>query len=580
MLLQGVVPDRHTLPRILSASRLLGSLHFGRQLHCQAMKFGLCTDQYVNSALIELYGFLDGAEAAKCVFDKSSLEKNLVSWTLLARCYVKEGQPNLAVDLFNEMLNFDVKIDAVAMATAINACGLMKSLQEGRKAHQIAKSYGLELDVLVSNSLLKMYIDCGSIHDARFVFDQMKKRDEISWTSMVHGCVKKGEFNEGLKLFRRMIAEGLRSDAAAISSVLPACGRMAAHKNGKEIHGYMLRNKIDMNMKVQNALMDMYVKSGFIELASKIFISMKQKDEIAWTVMIFGYSLHGQGMLGVDLFKKMMANSGIKNIDQVTYATVLYACCTSISVEEGKFYFNYIKSPNLSVCVLMVALLARGGLFDEARRFIREKIIARQAEVLRALLDGCRIHNNVNLGKRVVEQLCELEPLNANNYVLLSNLYAYNGRWDMVDSLKETIRDMGLSPKKAYSWIEFRNKVHVFGTGDVSHPRSEKIYYELECLMKKVEEEGVKFDDNFSLHDVDEERECILIGHSELLAVSFGLISTRGGETVRVTKNVCVCRNCHQFVKAVSKIVGREIIVKDPNCFHHFKDGACSCRNF
>ncbi|KAL8096742.1 pentatricopeptide repeat-containing protein DOT4, chloroplastic-like [Apium graveolens] len=580
MLLKGVRPDKHTLPRILSVSRLLGCLQLGKQLHGQAIKNDLSSSHYVHSALLELYGRLDGAEAAKRVFDKSLVVKSTVSWTLLAKLYVKEGKPNLAIELFNEMVRSNTEIDSLSLATAIGACGLLKSLQEGRNVHRIAKSCELEFDVLVSNSLLKMYIDCGSIREARLVFDQMKSRDKISWTAMVSGYVQKGEFNEGLKLFRQMNAEYLKPDVVSVSSVLPACGRMPAYKNGKEIHGYLLRNGIDMNIKVQNALTDMYVKSGLIDYASEIYSRMSKKDNISWTVMILGYSLHGKGELGVKLFQEIVKSS-TKDIDWITQNAVLYACCTAIMVEEGQSVFNCIRSPKVATCALMVALLARAGLFDEARSLIEGRQIARQAEVLRAFLDGCRVNQNISAGKRVIEQLCELEPLNADNYVLLSNLYACAGKPDMVEELKETIRDMALTPKKAYSWIEFRNKVHVFGTGDVTHPRSEKIYWELKCLMSKMEEEdGIMPNTDFSLHDVDEERECIPIGHSELLAMSFGLISTQAGETIRVTKNLRVCRNCHQFAKVTSKISGREIIIKDNKYFHHFKDGSCSCRDF
>nr|XP_017257817.1 PREDICTED: pentatricopeptide repeat-containing protein At3g12770-like [Daucus carota subsp. sativus] len=554
MLVRGVRPDKHTLPRILSVSRLLGSLRLGKQLHGQAIKYDLASCHYVHSALIELYGRLDCAEAAKWVFDKSPVAKSSVSWTLLAKFYVKEGRPDLAVELFNEMVRSDAKIDSLSLATVIGACGLLKSLQEGRNVHRIAKSCGLEFDVL------------------------MKSRDKISWTAMISGYVQKGEFNEGLKLFRQMISEYLKPDAVAISSVLPACGRMPAYKNGKEIHGYLLRTGIDMNLRVQNALTDMYVKSGHINYASEIYSRMSEKDNISWTVMILGLGLHGKGELGVNLFQEIVKSS-TKEIDWITHTAVLYACCTAIMVEEGKSVFKCIRSPKVATCALMVALLARAGLFDEARSFIERKQIARQAEVLRALLDGCRVNRNITVGKRVIEQLCDLEPLNADNYVLLSNLYAYVGKQDMVEKLKETIRDMGLTTKKAYSWIEFRNKVHVFGTGDVTHPRSEKIYWELKCLMNKIEG-GIMSDVDFSLHDADEERECIPIGHSELLAMSFGLISTQAGETIRVTKNLRVCRNCHQFAKVTSKLLGREIIIKDSSYFHHFKDGSCSCRDF
>uniref|UniRef100_A0A2N9FJV6 DYW domain-containing protein n=1 Tax=Fagus sylvatica TaxID=28930 RepID=A0A2N9FJV6_FAGSY len=579
MLLRCVRPDRHTLPRVLAASCRCGDIFVGKQLHAHALKLGFSSDHYVLTALIDMYGRLDSIDTARWLFDKSP-SRNSVSWTLLARLYIMENKPGLAIDMFNQMVELGVEMDSVALATAVGACGMLKSLQQGRNLHKIARKCGLEFDVLVSNTLLKMYTDCGSIEDAREIFDRMPSKDVIAGTTIINGYVRKGGFNEALKLFRQMNMDGLKPDSLTFSSVLPACARMAAHKHGKEIHGYLLRNGIDLNLMVQNAVMDMYVKSGFIEYASRMFTRIKYKDVISWTVMVLGYSLHGQGAHGVDFFCAMKNSNSTIQIDQVTYVAVLHACSTARMVEQGKFYFNCIKAPNVSNCSIMVALLARAGLFNEARIFIEERKIERHAEVLRALLDGCRNHQQSALGRRVIEQLCELEPLNAENYVLLSNWYANSTRWDMVDKLRQTVRDMGLKPKKAYSWIEFRNKVHVFGTGDVSHPRSGRIYWELECLIKKMEDEGHQHNPDFSLHDVEDERECIQIGHSEMLAISFGLISTQPGATIRVTKNLRVCRNCHDCAKVISKIAGREIILKDLNCFHHFRDGFCSCDNY
>ncbi|KAL6965258.1 hypothetical protein U1Q18_036310, partial [Sarracenia purpurea var. burkii] len=518
MLIRGARPDRHTLPRILTAARLLGALFFGKQVHGQALKLGLSSDHYVVTALMELYGHLDGADAARWLFDKlpRSPRNSVVAWTMLAGLYVMEDKPRLAIDAFNRMLDSGAAdMDTVALTTAICACALLKSLQEGRNTHRIARECGFEFDVLVSNSLLKMYIDCGSLRDAQTVFDKMPSKDIISWTEMLRGYVKKGRFNEALKLFRQMnVVEGIRPDSLAISSILPACARVAAHKHGKEIHGYLVRNGIEMNLRVQNAVMDMYAKSGSIECASRIFSGMKDKDVISWTVMILGNSLHGHGEIGVAMFREMEKNSSVE-IDEIMHVAVLYAACTSCLVEDGRLYFSCLRAPKIAHHTLMVALLARSGFFDEARTFIEERKLAQHAEVLRALLDGCRIHKNANMGKRVIQQLCDLEPLNAENYVMLSNWYAHNSKWEIVNRLRETIRDMGLKPRKAYSWIEFQNKVHVFGTGDVSHPRSEKIYWQLQRLMKKLDEEGFRYDSDFSLHDVDEERECIPIGHSE-----------------------------------------------------------------
>ncbi|KAK6920658.1 Pentatricopeptide repeat [Dillenia turbinata] len=579
MLLRGVRPDKYTFPRILTASRLLGSLFYGLQVHAQVLKLGLFSDKYVISALIRMYGYLDSADTAKLVFDKCEypLKSNSVSLTLLAEMYMVEGKPGLGLKVFDQMVENGVEIDKVAFSTAIRACGLLHSLQEGRRVHEIAAKCGLEFDILVSNSLLRMYLDCGSVEDARAVFNRMVSRDTISWTTMLRGYVKEGGFNEGLKLFRNMVMlEGIKPDSLALSSILPACARMAAHKNGKEIHAYLLRNGTELNIAVHNALIDMYVKSGFIESACKIFSRLEKKDVVSWTIMILGYSLHGQGELGVCLFREI-ERSMIAEIDQTAYAAALHACTTSRMVEEGKYYFNCIQKPEVAHCALLVLLLARAGLFDDAWKFIEERNIERSAEVQRAVLAGCRTHNNSNMGKRIIERLCDLESLNADNYVLLSNWYAERGKWDMVDKLKETIQDMGLRPKKAYSWIELHNKVHAFGTGDVSHPRSVGIYWELQHLMKEMEDKRCFPSSDFSFHDIDEERECTPIGHSELLAISFGLLSTQPGTTIRVTKNLGVCLRCHDIAKFISKMVEREIIIKDSHCFHHFKDGICSC---
>ncbi|KAM1066305.1 hypothetical protein ACFX2H_021478 [Malus domestica] len=345
MLIRGVRPDRHTLPRVLSASRLSADLSLGKQLHAHAHKLDCSGDRYVVAALIELYGRLDSADSAKGLFDKSLVTVS-VSWTMLARLYIAEGKPGKAVHVFERMVESGAQIDSVAVATAAGACGMLRSLIDGTKVHRVAKERGLEYDVLVSNTILKIYMDCGCVDEAWAVFNQIPKKD--------------------------MVGDGVKPDPLSVSSVLPACARMSAGKHGKETYGFLLRHGIRMNLTVLNALMDMYVKSGFIKSAAKVFARSKYRDLVSWTVMITGYSLHGQGKIGVDLFCQMEKETSTQ-IDEITYAAVLHACVAARMVEEGKFYFNCIKTPTVAHCALFVTLLSRSGLFYEAKNFIADK---------------------------------------------------------------------------------------------------------------------------------------------------------------------------------------------------------------
>lgn len=579
MLLRGVHADNHTFPHVLNAARLAGAFFSGRQVHGHVLKLGLGSDDFVVTALMSMYGDLDDPRSAQKILDGSS-RRNPVSWTLLMGMYSKQGKLSLALKVFYEMTAAGVPFDSVVLITALGASGRLRSLLDGKKIHDLARKNGLELHPVVANALAKMYFDCGVPGDARALFDRMPAKDMISWTTAITGAVHAGAFNEGLKLFRELCSQGRKPDHFTVSAVLPACARMSASRHGREIHGYTIRQGVGASLPaVQNALMDMYVKSGRLESALKIFSQKAEKDVVSWTVMIMGYSLHGRGEAGVELFREMERSPAGAVPDASAYHAVLHACHAACMVEQGKFFFGRIRNPGVDHVALLAGLLARAGQFEAARAFVEKRRMQEHPEVLRAVLDGCRIHRNLPTGKRTAEKLAELEPLNAENYVLLSNIHAAAGRWGSVEGLRRTIRDMGLRTKQACSWIEVGAKVHVFRVGDVSHPRSVRIRWELNRLMEKMEEEGLSPDADFSLHDVDEERESIPAGHSELLAIALGLISTPAGAVIRVTKNLRLCRSCHASAKHISRLTGREILLKDPLRFHHFRDGECSCRD-
>jgi pentatricopeptide repeat protein len=197
------------------------------------------------------------------------------------------------------------------------------------------------------------------------------------------------------------------------------------------------------------------------------------------------------------------------------------------------------------------------------------------------LLSACRIHGNLELAKRAAEHLFELEPHDSGTYVLLANIYATAGKWEDAANMRKLMKEKGVKKNPACSWIMVNNRVHTFMVEDNSHPQMEEINAMLEKLVGQLKKAGYVPNTDFVLHDVEQEqKQQSLFHHSEKLAIAFGLISTPPGTPIQIFKNLRVCGDCHSAIKFISNIVGRELVVRDANRFHHFKEGLCSCGDY
>jgi pentatricopeptide repeat protein len=294
--------------------------------------------------------------------------------------------------------------------------------------------------------------------------------------------------------------------------------------------------------------------------------------------------MHGFGKEAIQLFEQMR-HYGVYP-DHITFIGVLSACCHAGLVDEGRKYFDcmsqyYHIAPTMEHYSCMVDLLGRAGYLDEAQNFINKMPIRADSSVWGSLLSACRIHMNVELGEYAAERLFELDPTSVSPYVLLSNIYAAAGKWDDIEKVRKLMKTKVVEKKPGCSWIVVGKKVHAFLVGDRSHPLTEKIYAELERLSGQMKTAGYVPDMRFALNDVEEEqKEQILSHHSEKLAIALGLISTPPGTTIQVIKNLRVCGDCHSAANFISKLVAREIVVRDTNRFHHFKNGHCSCMDY
>lgn len=539
------------------------------------------------------------------------LQRNL-SYSKWIISYVAQGQSRQALLLFHKLQKTGIKITELLLSAVVRACGRLDTIEGGKQAHCMVFKHGFDRDMILMTSLLDMYSKSGGAKDARRVYNEMPERDVVvnncmlfglcrshltadaialfnnmsdhdvgSWNSMISGLAQNSEGSTALFFFKRMRVEGADVDVMTMSSVLSVCADLAALVSGKQVHGLVIRYGFELYLPVGNAVIDMYAKCGSMNYACQFFKDMPVRNVVSWTSLIVGYGKHGLGMDALEAFDAMETEGIVPN--KITFLGALYACSHAGLVQEGWRSFNtmvhkYSITPMMEHYTCMVDLLARAGHLMEAYNFIERMPIKPEAKLLTAFFSSCCSHMNVELAKTVGQRLLELEPKQAGTYMLLSNFYGLVGDLQGVANVRRLMSSRGIRKEKACTWIEIDRKVHSFESGDRSHPLSKEIYNYLQNLLEKMKINGYVPNTSMVMQNVDEHtKEEIVLGHSEKLAITLGLISTPPGTRVMIVKNLRVCADCHSATALISMIEGREIVARDSTRFHHFNNGACSC---
>ncbi|XP_022891201.1 putative pentatricopeptide repeat-containing protein At1g68930 [Olea europaea var. sylvestris] len=615
MLRNGLVNlNRITLSTMIIMLSNKGWVDLGRGIHGLIVKCGFESYVFVGSPLVDMYAKCGLICEAKRVFDelpernlvmyntmimgfmrcgmvgesehlfRGMPEKDSITWTTMITGLTQNGLLKEAVDLFREMRFKDFDIDQFTFGSILTACGGLVALGEGNQIHAYIIKTDYVDNIFVGSSLVDMYSKCRSIKNAETVFRRMIHKNIVSWTAMVVGYGQNGYSEEAVRVFCEMQRDGIWPDDFTLGSVISSCANLASLEEGAQFHGQALVSGLISFITVSNALVTLYGKCGSIEESHRLFNEMKYRDEVSWSALVSGYAQFGKARETISLFEEMLAH-GLQP-DGVTFIGVLSACSRAGLVEQGSQYFasmteQYGIMPILGHYTCMIDLYSRAGQLEEARTFILKMPCHPDAIGWATLLSSCRNRGNLEIGRWAAECLLELDPHNPAGYVLLASMYAAKGKWDQVSQLRRGMRDKGVKKEPGFSWIKYKNVVHIFSADDKSNPFSNQIYEEMDKLNYKMIKEGYVPDTSSVLHDVEEsEKTKMLNYHSEKLAIAFGLLFIPPGLPIKVVKNLRVCVDCHNATKIISKITSREILVRDAVRFHLFKDGKCSCGDF
>ncbi|KAK6289680.1 hypothetical protein POUND7_001221 [Theobroma cacao] len=585
MAVQGLEMRFESYDMLLNACINKRRFREGQRVHAHMIKTRYLPPVYLRTRLIIFYGKCDCLREARHVLDEMP-ERNVVSWTAMISAYSQRGLASEALNLFVQMLRSDTEPNEFTFATVLTSCTGTFGFELGRQIHSFVIKRTLDTHIYVGSSLLDMYAKAGRIHEAREIFNCLPERDVVSCTAIISGYAQLGLDADALELFRRLNLEGMSANYVTYASVLTALSGLAALDLGKQVHNHVLRCQLPFYVVLQNSLIDMYSKCGNLIYSRRIFDNMPERTVISWNAMLVGYSKHGMGREVVELYRLMRNENKVKP-DSVTLLGVLSGCSHGGMEDVGLQIFDEMVNgkdgvePDIEHYGCVVDLLGRAGRVEEAFEFIKKMPFEPTAALWGSLLGACRVHSNIDIGEFVGRRLLEIEPENAGNYVILSNLFASAGRWEDVRMVRDLMMEKAVKKDPGRSWIELDQTLHSFHASDRSHPRREEVLVKLKELSIKLKEAGYVPDLSCVLHDVDEEqKEKILLGHSEKLALTFGLMATSDGVPLRVIKNLRICVDCHNFSKFVSKIYTRQVSLRDKNRFHHIHGGVCSCGDY
>ncbi|XP_027935156.1 pentatricopeptide repeat-containing protein At5g04780, mitochondrial [Vigna unguiculata] len=557
----------------------------GRACHAQIIRVGWEMDVLTSNMLINLYSKCSLVDSARKKFNEMPV-KSLVSWnTMIGALTQNDEDQEEALTLLIQMQREGTPFNEFTISSVLCKCAFKCAILECMQLHAFSIKAAIDSNCFVGTALLHVYAKCSSIKYASQIFDSMPERNAVTWSSMMAGYVQNGFHEETLLLFHNAQLMGLEQDPFMISSAVSACAGLATLVEGKQLHAISHKSGSGSNIYVSSSLIDMYAKCGCIREAYLVFQGvMEVRSIVLWNAMISGFARHAYAPEAMVLFEKMQQRGFFP--DEVTYVSVLNACSHMGLYEEGQKYFDLmVRQHKLSPSVLhyscMVDILGRAGLVHKAYELIERMPFYATSSMWGSLLASCRVYGNIELAEIAAKHLFEMEPNNAGNHILLANVYAANKKWDEVARARKLLRENDLKKERGTSWIEIRNKIHSFTVGERNHPQMDEIYAKLDDLVVELKKLNYKVDTDNDLHDVEESRKQMLLRHhSEKLAITFGLMCLPSGIPIRIMKNLRICGDCHIFMKLMSKFTSREIIVRDTNRFHHFKDGFCSCREF
>ena len=324
-------PNEFTLSAIITSCAQSGHLTFGRSLQGRAIKAGVTADIFISSAVVDLYAKSGDIAAAAAQFSEIS-SPNVVTFTTMISAFSVEA-PHLAISTFRAMrATSHAEINRYTLTSVLVACQDIIMLRELDQVHGFIYKIGFFLDPVVGASLINSYAKSGSVILAEKIFNE-GTRDLVSWAAIISAFSADCASHERCFLVtREMMRVGVRPDEICSCSLLTAINSM---EEGRQLHSLSTKMGLTAFLSLTSALFTMYSKCGSLEESWRLFLEMPERDAIAWTSMIAGFSQWGLVDQALSLLREMLNMTSIA-LDPVILSHVVILCGNSQYLIRGK----------------------------------------------------------------------------------------------------------------------------------------------------------------------------------------------------------------------------------------------------
>ncbi|KAF8387717.1 hypothetical protein HHK36_026371 [Tetracentron sinense] len=457
----------------------------------------------------------------------------------------------------------------------LESCSTMADLKQ---FHSQIIRLGLSADNDAMGRVIKFCAvsDSGDLNYALKVFDTIPQPDAFIYNTIIRGYLQSHFTINCILFYSQMLRDSVAPNRFTFPSVIRACCVDNAIEEGKQIHAHVLKLGFGFDGFSQNNLIHMYVNFQYLEESRRVFDKMPRRDvrnSVSWNAMIAAYVQSNHFHEGFAFFDRMQLEK--VELDKFVAASMLSACTGLGALEQREWIHGYIEKSGIEIDwkhgTTIIDMYCKYGCLEKAFE-VFYGLPHKGISSWNCMIGGLAMHGQ---GEAALKLLKEMErELIAPDNITFVNVLSASAHVGLVEEKQELINEMPMSPD-AGVLNSLLGACKIQGEIELGDQIGKQVI-ELELRNSR---RYAKLDADGVLHDIDEEeKENPLYYQSEKLAIAFGLLKTKPGASIRISKNLQVCRDCHNASNLIRKIFDREIAVRDRNRFHISERGSVLAR--